>query len=258
MLTSNYCAPPDSYFPQPPRATLRDGEANGQSRHPESLGARCARADHKPLNNIDTHSSLVLLFVRASELGETHGVSAPGVTFAPQGAGTESRLRPAAELDSWNPPPRRSPSQRANQGPPLSSQNPGRLNRARTNSSGKGDGLTAAPAEQLPAGERNGVTLEDKPLSRSTSVKRAASAIRRAAAQTFAPLEKQEGEKRVLILMADGSEEMETIIAYDIFVRASLTPTLVSVSPQFSPSQSLPVSQDELTCDRGSACSRWM
>lgn len=29
---------------------------------------------------------------------------------------------------------------------------------------------------------------------------------------------------------------------FDVFVRASLNPTLVSVSPMFSPSQSLPVS----------------
>lgn len=75
-------------------------------------------------------------------------------------------------------------------------------------------------------------------------MKRAASAVRKAAASAFAfePLAKEEGEKRVLILMADGSEEMETVIVYDILVRASLQPTLVSVSPQFSPSQSLPVS----------------
>ncbi|KAK4047530.1 hypothetical protein OIV83_005317 [Microbotryomycetes sp. JL201] len=220
--------PPDSYFPQPPHGTLSDGEANGRARHPDSLGARA--------NDIG---------------GVQSGMSAPGVTFAPQGAAYTSTNRKTSDTEEWNPAPRRSQSQRANnKGPPVSSQNPGRLNRARTNSGGaasngsEGQGYVngAVPLyeQSLPAGERKGVTLEDKPLTRSTSVKRAASAIKRAAAQTFAPLEKQEGEKRVLILMADGSEEMETVIAYDIFVRASLTPTLVSVSPQFSPSQSLP------------------
>ncbi|KAM0788057.1 hypothetical protein ACM66B_001229 [Microbotryomycetes sp. NB124-2] len=220
--------PPDSYFPQPPRGTLSDGEASGRARHPDSLGARA--------NDIG---------------GAQAGMSAPGVTFAPQGAAynnnNNNSNRKASDGEEWNPAPRRSHSQRINKGPPVSSQNPGRLNRARTNSGGAAtDAQTyvngvAPPYEQpLPAGDRKGVTLEDKPLTRSTSVKRAASAIKRAAAQTFAPLEKQEGEKRVLILMADGSEEMETVIAYDIFVRASLTPTLVSVSPQFSPSQSLP------------------
>lgn len=94
----------------------------------------------------------------------------------------------------------------------------------------------------LSLGERKGVTLEDKPLSRRTSVKRAASAVKKAATQAFAPIEKVDGEKRVLILVADGTEEIEVMTVYDVCVRASLGPTLASVSPLFSPSQSLPVS----------------
>ncbi|KAK4047582.1 hypothetical protein OIO90_006123 [Microbotryomycetes sp. JL221] len=227
--------PPDSYFPQPPRTTLTDNEASGRSRHPDSFGARA--------NDIGEHQT---------------GMSAPGVTFAPQGAsfngGNSNSDARTNDNTTWNPAPRRTQSQRARGGPPVSSQNPGRLNRTRTNSGGQSsttqdvvngsytNGIVPPmyDSQGLPAGDRKGVQLEDKPLTRSTSVKRAASAIKRAAAQTFAPIEKQEGEKRVLILMADGSEEMEVSIAYDVLVRASLSPTLVSVSPQFSPSQSLP------------------
>lgn len=93
---------------------------------------------------------------------------------------------------------------------------------------------------------RRGVQLEDKPLSRKTSVKRAASALKKATASAFTfeyqPAAKGEGETRVLVLMADGTEEIELVTVYDVLVRSSLSPTLVSVSPQFSPSQSLPVS----------------
>lgn len=64
----------------------------------------------------------------------------------------------------------------------------------------------------LAPGERKGVQLEDKVLSRRTSVKRAASAVKRAVeAAGFVPVEKVEGEKRVLILVADGSEEIEVV-----------------------------------------------
>lgn len=61
-------------------------------------------------------------------------------------------------------------------------------------------------------GERKGVQLEDKVLSRRTSVKRAASAVKRAVVSVgFVPVEKAPGEKRVLILVADGSEEIEVM-----------------------------------------------
>ncbi|ORY82388.1 class I glutamine amidotransferase-like protein [Leucosporidium creatinivorum] len=218
--------PPDSYFPKPPRATLLDSEANGRARHQDSIGAR------------------------ASDVGEvTPGQSAPGVSFAP--SNDNVRVRTKEELEGWNPAPRRTQSQRAPRGPPVSSENRkvsnGGLNRSRAGSASvkNSDGSEAGALKNDSAavGEvRRGVQLEDKPLSRKTSVKRAASAMRKAAekAFTFEPLAKEEGEKRVLILMADGSEEMETVIIYDILVRASLHPTLVSVSPQFSPSQSLP------------------
>lgn len=194
----------------------------------------------------------------AADIGEVvTGQSAPGVTFAPS---NDANRRTEKELEGWAPPPRRTQSQRAPRGPPVTSENrkvsAGGLGRSRAGSAsiknangseagelkGNGNGTTADAGA---VGEvRRGVQLEDKPLSRRTSVKRAASAVRKAAASAFAfePLAKEEGEKRVLILMADGSEEMETVIVYDILVRASLQPTLVSVSPQFSPSQSLPVS----------------
>lgn len=60
---------------------------------------------------------------------------------------------------------------------------------------------------------RRGVQLEDKPLSRrSPSVRRAVSAVRKAVESVgFVPADKVEGEKRVLILVADGSEEIEVM-----------------------------------------------
>lgn len=101
----------------------------------------------------------------------------------------------------------------------------------------------------IAAGERQGVSLEDKPLTRQTStgLKRTASQWKRAAQKAFEPMPKQTGDKRVLLMVADGSEEIETLAAYDIFVRASLAPVLCSVSPQFSPSHSLP----HITLSRG-------
>lgn len=74
-----------------------------------------------------------------------------------------------------------------------------------------GAGDAFANGSGLAMGDRKGVQLEDKPLSRRTSVKRAASAVRKVATQAFAPLEKVEGEKRVLILVADGTEEIEVM-----------------------------------------------
>jgi hypothetical protein len=76
------------------------------------------------------------------------------------------------------------------------------------------------------AGDRRGVTLEDKPLSRSisrsASVKRVASTFAKRAQKAFEPVPKEEGEKRILVLVADGSEEIETLTAVDLFTRAGL------------------------------------
>lgn len=87
------------------------------------------------------------------------------------------------------------------------------------------------------------------PLSRSTStgLKRTASQWKRAAQKAFEPMPKAEGDKRVLILTADGGEEIEIITAFDCLVRAGLAPVLASISPQFSPSHSLP----HMTLSRG-------
>lgn len=45
----------DSYFPRPPSEVLIDSEANGQERHPDSIGARCASSSitSLSLNNPD-------------------------------------------------------------------------------------------------------------------------------------------------------------------------------------------------------------
>lgn len=101
----------------------------------------------------------------------------------------------------------------------------------------------------MSSGERSrGVQLEDKPLSSSTTVKRGPSGMRRAVERIgFVPAEKADGELRTMILVADGSEEIEVMTAYDVFMRASLSPVIISVSPQFSPSQSLPY----ITLSRG-------
>lgn len=64
---------------------------------------------------------------------------------------------------------------------------------------------------------RRGVQLEDKPLSRrtSTSVKRALTTVKKGVERmggvNFVPSEKIQGEQRVLILVADGSEEIEVL-----------------------------------------------
>ncbi|KAK4700772.1 hypothetical protein P7C70_g5472, partial [Phenoliferia sp. Uapishka_3] len=190
---------------------------------------------------------------------------APGVSFAPLSPQQSNHIRPTSEIESWNPTPRRTQSQRARTGQTSST---GGLNGSRreravtigdatveTLSLGNGTGLGRAFSEPGQDGKeilkngngesgRRGVQLEDKPLSRnarSTSIKRAASAVKRAVASVgFVPTEKASGEKRILILVADGSEEIEVMTPFDVFVRASLNPVLVSVSPQFSPSQSLP------------------
>ncbi|SCV74240.1 BQ2448_6672 [Microbotryum intermedium] len=218
---------PDSYFPQPPAQTINDNEASGRGRHPDSLGAR------------------------ANDIGQgNQGMAAPGVSFAPSATGA-SRLRPDSELAGWNPTPRRTQSQRAPRGSSNSESN-----RHRAESASQVNGMPPPPPfsensggrprdpSPLPKGDREGVSLQDQPLTRSTSVKRVASAVKKA---VFAPVAKQDGEKRVMILVADGSEEIEVMTIFDVLVRASLGPTIVSLSPQFSPSQSLPY----ITLSRG-------
>ncbi|BGP23280.1 DJ-1 family protein [Rhodotorula toruloides] len=252
--------PPDSYFPRPPSEVLHDSEANGQERHPDSIGAR------------------------AFDVGESSkGMAAPGVTFAPAAPGAPTKVRPDSELDGWRPPPpRRTTSQRVRRQPSSSGKGEmngtgGGLSGHRSGERRKGESISTAveldgvPVPTLPsmqpvelngggehveigdraldAGERWGVTLEDRPLSRNASqgLKRTASQWKKAAQKAFDPLPKEEGEKRVIVLVADGAEEIEVFTAYDVFVRASLNPVLVSVSPQFSPSNSLP----HITLSRG-------
>ncbi|BGP30586.1 hypothetical protein JCM10296v2_002341 [Rhodotorula toruloides] len=239
-LSYSTSPPPDSYFPRPPSEVLNDSEANGRERHPDSIGAR------------------------AFDMGEsTKGMAAPGVTFAPAAPGTATKRV------------RRQPS--SGGGKSEANVTGGGLSRHRSGDRKKGESISTAaeidgvPVPTLPAtpgvesngvaeqvkvgdrtldaGERRGVTLEDKPLSRNASqgLKRTASQWKKAAQKAFEPLPKDEGEKRVIVLVADGTEEIEVITAYDVFVRASLNPVLVSVSPQFSPSNSLP----HITLSRG-------
>ncbi|GAA5821192.1 hypothetical protein JCM11251_004508 [Rhodosporidiobolus azoricus] len=226
--------PPDSYFPRPPSAVLHDDELSGRARHPESVGARAADIG-----------------------GSVEGQSAPGVSFAPS---TNGVRKTDSELEGWAPAPRRNQSQRVKRNPSSSGNvNGAGLTRHRSN---KENGPPPSPPltnGQVKVGDRvvdagdrrSGVTLEDKPLSRglsrSTSMKHAASTLAKRAQKAFEPLPKEEGEKRMLVLVADGSEEIETLTAYDVFVRASLSPVIVSVSPQFSPSHSLP----HITLSRG-------
>ncbi|GAA6063868.1 hypothetical protein JCM10212_003604 [Sporobolomyces blumeae] len=231
--------PPDSYFPAPPAHVLNDNEASGIERHPDSVGAR------------------------AFDVGDDEaGKAAPGVSFAPRGANGDAAIRPDSELEGWAPPPRRTQSQRVRR--QASSTRPG-LARGRSNGNSNGQGARGGDlAEEtetiddklatvtiggrtIDAGERKGVQLEDKPLSRRTSVKRAASSFKKAVSKSFEPAPKVDGEKRVMVLVADGTEEIEVMTAYDIFVRASLSPVMVSVSPEFSPSHSLP----HITLSRG-------
>ncbi|KPV76561.1 uncharacterized protein RHOBADRAFT_52552 [Rhodotorula graminis WP1] len=256
--------PPDSYFPPPPLEVLQDTEASGRGRHPESHGAR------------------------AFDIGIADGGhSAPGVTFAPSSHGAESKVRPDSELEGWRPPVRRSASQRVKRQPSTSSpatvdanggngngnggaSNLSRQRSAATRNNGasakdddeqlaRGFGETVTIGERtVDAGERRGVTLEDKPLSRKTStaaggggggagVKRATSTFTKRAGKAFEPPTKGADDKAVLVLCADGTEEIELMTVYDVLVRASLSPVIVSVSPQFSPSHSLP----HMTLSRG-------
>ncbi|BGP38419.1 hypothetical protein JCM10450v2_002364 [Rhodotorula kratochvilovae] len=223
--------PPDSYFPPPPLEVLGDSEASGRGRHPESVGAR------------------------AYDVGIADGGhAAPGVTFAPlSAAGAEGKIRPDSELEGWRPPVRRTTSQRVKRAPSSSNGVNGGGGLTRHRSGARAEKPAAAAEEELAgkmetvtvgertvdAGDRRGVTLEDKPLSRATSVKRAASSFARRAGKPFDPPEKGADEKAVLVLCADGTEEIELLTAYDVLVRASLSPVLASVSPQFSPSHSL-------------------
>ncbi|GAA5892773.1 hypothetical protein JCM8208_004085 [Rhodotorula glutinis] len=246
--------PPDSYFPPPPLEVLNDTEASGRGRHPESHGAR------------------------AFDIGIADGGhSAPGVTFAPSSHGAESKVRPDSELEGWRPPVRRTTSQRVKRQPSASNPaeagvngNGGASNLSRQRSTAtrpngaananedeqlaRGFGETVTIGERtVDAGERRGVTLEDKPLSRKTStsagagVKRAASTFTKRAGKPFEPPTKGADDKAVLVLCADGTEEIELMTVYDVLVRASLSPVIVSVSPQFSPSHSLP----HMTLSRG-------
>ncbi|GAA5946807.1 hypothetical protein JCM3765_002023 [Sporobolomyces pararoseus] len=222
--------PPDSYFPAPPAHVLSDGEAAGIERHPDSVGAR------------------------AFDVGEDDvGKAAPGVSFAPRANG-ESAVRPDEELSTWQPAPRRTPSQRVRRQPSASTR--GQLTRGRSNGTSTTKVEEGAEDQKetveiggrtVEKGDRTGVSLSDTPLSRRTSVKRAASSFKKAVSKSFEPAPKVDGEKRVMVLVADGTEEIEVMTAYDIFVRASLSPVLVSVSPEFSPSHSLP----HITLSRG-------
>lgn len=190
----------DSYFPAPPAHVLSDKEAAGIERHPESVGAR------------------------AFDVGDDEtGKSAPGVSFAPRANG-EAAVRPDSELEGWAPPPRRTTSQRVPRRQP-SSTSRGGLTRGRSN----GNTVTTSTAEEegqrgeneketvtiggrtIDAGERKGVSLSDTPLSRRTSVKRAASSFKKAVSKSFEPAPKQVGEKRVMVLVADGTEEIEVM-----------------------------------------------
>lgn len=236
----------DSYFPPPPLEVLDDTEASGRGRHPETYGAR------------------------AFDIGIADGGhSAPGVTFAPSSVGSENKIRPDSELEGWRPPVRRTTSQRVKRQPSngaaagLSRQ---RSTRAADKDKDKDKDRREDDAAQLArgvetvtigdrtvdAGERRGVTLEDTPLSRNAStgganVKRAASVFTKRAGKPFEPPTKGLDDKAVLVLCADGTEEIELVTVYDVLVRASLAPVLVSVSPQFSPSHSLP----HMTLSRG-------
>ncbi|GAA5821450.1 hypothetical protein JCM3770_007087 [Rhodotorula araucariae] len=240
--------PPDSYFPRPPLEVLDDSEASGRGRHPESVGAR------------------------AFDVGIADGGhSAPGVVFAPLSAAeAEGKIRPNSELEGWRPPVRRTTSQRVKRAPSNGATVGGAGGLSRQRSGVRADKPAAAaavPRVPVPeedeldrqmetvtggerivdAGDRHGVTLEDKPLSRRTSAKRAASSFTRRAGKTFDPPEKGADDKAVLVLCADGTEEIELLTVYDVLVRASLSPVLASVSPQFSPSHSLA----HLTLSRG-------
>ncbi|KWU43608.1 DJ-1 protein [Rhodotorula sp. JG-1b] len=227
--------PPDSYFPPPPSAVLRDNEASGRGRHPDTIGARTRSAN-------DT-----------GEVGSKQ--AAPGVYFAPSGPETVQRKRSDSEIEGWRPPaPRRTPSQRVRRNPSAGDAAgfmppPVPTNGTNSVTASNGNGTVTVGDRTVDAGERKGVSLEDKPLTRqaSTGLKRTASQWKRAAQKAFEPMPKAEGDKRVMVLAADGGEEIELLTIYDILVRASLAPVIVSVSPQFSPSHSLP----HITLSRG-------
>ncbi|GAA5979515.1 hypothetical protein JCM11641_005419 [Rhodosporidiobolus odoratus] len=217
--------PPDSYFPRPPSAILRDDEASGRARHPDSVGAR------------------------AFDVGDAStGHSAPGVTFAPT---TDGVRKTDTELDQWAPAPRRTLSQRVKRQPSTGgglSRHRSAGDRNKENGNPFDDDEKVQVGDRLvDRGERKGVQLEDKPLTRRTTLSRAASSYAKKMNKAFAPAPKAEGEKRMLIIVADGSEEIEVMTAFDIFVRGGLSPVLVSLSPPFSPSDSLM----HLTLSRG-------
>jgi hypothetical protein len=149
--------------------------------------------------------------------------SSPGVSFAPRSHPNPSNKEELAE--GWNPLPRRSQSQRVGK----KEENLGRgrglgnggSDYATTLSYGGGNG----EREEGEKKRGRGVTLEDKPLSRlgeegggaklerKTTLQRASHSVRRAVEKMVyvPPAARVDGEKRVLILVADGSEEIEVL-----------------------------------------------
>eukprot|EP00624_Nannochloropsis_granulata_P004678 evm.model.NODE_3360_length_4868_cov_47.886810.1 len=58
--------------------------------------------------------------------------------------------------------------------------------------------------------------------------------------------------KKVLVPIADGSEEIESVTIIDVLVRAGATVTVASVMPfSASPSPTTPVNKHQVTCSRG-------
>ncbi|GAA5946805.1 hypothetical protein JCM3765_002022 [Sporobolomyces pararoseus] len=209
-------AAPHSYFPSPPEEIWLDGEANGTERHVESVGAK------------------------ASEAGGSIA-AAPGVPFAPRGLNDQKPVRPDSELESWNLP--RKPSR-----PSLRRSRSSKSSQKSKSKSppGSNDGHESISDWQgsmakggYPTRRPDSVSIYSTKSNKS-SLGRAANTLKKAISRTFEPLEREDGEKRVMILVADGTDELSLMTAHNIFARASLSPVLVSVSPEFSPSHSLP------------------
>ncbi|GAA5991995.1 hypothetical protein JCM5350_001872 [Sporobolomyces pararoseus] len=208
-------AAPHSYFPSPPEKVWLDGEANGTERHVESVGAK------------------------ASEAGGSIA-AAPGVPFAPRGPKDQKPVRPDSELESWNlprkpsrPSLRRSRSSKSSQ--KSKNKSPCGSNDGHTTNEWQGSISKGGYATRRP----DSVSIYSTKSNKS-SIGRAANTLKKAISRTFEPLEREEGEKRVMILVADGTDELSLMTAHNVFARASLSPVLVSVSPEFSPSHSLP------------------
>ncbi|GAA5905677.1 uncharacterized protein JCM6883_005408 [Sporobolomyces salmoneus] len=206
--------PAHSYFPPPPEDVLLDGEANGTARHIDSLSA----------DDQDTPERINF---------------APGVPFAPRRPEDERSIRPESELESWNLP-------RKQQSRPLLRTRSSKSSHKSTTRSRDGhddsnnnngrsyDSSGGDPVRRVDSGSNYSTKSTKSTLGQT------AKTLKRAISKTFEPIAKEEGEKRVLVLVADGTEELSLMTAFDIFSRASLSPVLVSVSPEFSPSRSLP------------------